>query len=56
MRLINKHNGVEVSVPDERGEALLATGVWEPRGAVETANPSTGRRTRRAKAATTDTE
>lgn len=56
MRLINKHNGVEVSVPDERGEALLATGVWEPRGAVETTKPASGRRPRRAKATPADTE
>ena len=48
MRLVNKANGVEVSVCDERGRKLLSEGAWERIDAPK----KTTRRTSHSKTAT----
>lgn len=50
MKLVNKANGVEVTVSDERGRELLSEGNWER---IDTVDKPATRRTRRTK---TDTE
>ncbi|STC40440.1 DUF7302 family protein [Corynebacterium amycolatum] len=48
MKLVNKANGVEVSVCDERGQELLSEGAWERIDAPK----KTTRRNSRSKTAT----
>lgn len=48
MKLVNKANGVEVSVCDERGQELLSEGTWERIDAPK----KTTRRNSRSKTAT----